>query len=121
MQSLRLGRKKGVEFRSKKRLLYAKNVDKGHSIDVWFIPYAIDNKNKSSAVVDTNNFVNFIQDGGEIIIEVSNGSYCKTSYNDQIVFLKKDGEYEFLGVYSLIENGKYRKYRRICDCFPDDD
>lgn len=103
--------------------LYATNCDRERKRDVWFLFYAnYDLKNATPQNIDCiedAHVINFILNNGDTILESIDESYGKSNEADRIVFVKVNGIYEFLGVFTLTENtaGK-RQYRRISKEFP---
>lgn len=98
--------------------LYAANADKKRLNDVWFIFYPNYDVEKLNAVVDNHHVVNLIQNEGDVIIETVEEFIGESNNANRITFVKTKKGYEFLGVYSIIQNGTTRIYKRISDNYP---
>jgi hypothetical protein len=98
--------------------LYAMNADTDKTRDVWFIFHANYDVNNLDSVVEDYHVVNLITDNGDRIIEIVDERFGKTNSADRITFVKTSNGYEFFGVYTIIENGTTRVYKRIYDCYP---
>ena len=98
--------------------LYAANADTKRLNDVWFIFYPNYDAEKLNAVVDNHHVVNLIQKDGDVIIETVEEFIGESNDANRITFVKTKKGYEFLGVYSIIQNGTTRIYKRISDNYP---
>ena len=98
-----------------RRPLYAVNADTTRNLDVWFICYTnYDYDNEIVNICESLNAVNCICRDGDYIIEVVDEKYGSAHNAQRITFIKNgQGQYEFLGVFVLIENGKSRIYKRV--------
>lgn len=98
--------------------LYAANADTDRTRGVWFIFYANYDADKLDDIVENRHVVNLIQNNGDVIIEVVDGSIGASNLADRITFVKTNKGYEFYGVYKIIENGTTRCYQRISLNYP---
>ena len=98
--------------------LYAANADTKRLNDVWFIFYPNYDAEKLNAVVDNHHVVNLIQNEGDVIIEIVEEFIGESNNANRITFVKTKKGYEFLGVYSIIQNGTTRIYKRISNNYP---
>lgn len=97
--------------------LYADNCDKDNN-GVWFIFYPNYSTDSLESVVEDAHVLNVILYGGDVIVEVLDKHFGGTHNANRITFVKTKSGYEFLGVYSIEENGNERIYKRISKTYP---